>query len=92
MPTSRCPSPHSPVHPPTRPPACAAGFVHSRPEVLYFWFYFVIVNAIWIVVPSAVILRTAGKIATHAVEVEGELLAARSGAANGKVRACRAAL
>ncbi|PSC69778.1 sterol 8,7-isomerase [Micractinium conductrix] len=29
------------------------GFVHSRPEPMYFWFYFVVVNAIWIVVPLA---------------------------------------
>lgn len=25
---------------------------HSRPEPLYFWFYFMFMNAIWIVVPS----------------------------------------
>jgi hypothetical protein len=29
---------------------------HSRPEFLYFWFYFIIVNGIWIVVPLACIL------------------------------------
>lgn len=33
------------------------GFVHSRPELLYFWIYFVIVNAIWIVVPGLCILH-----------------------------------
>jgi cholestenol delta-isomerase len=25
---------------------------HSRPEPLYFWFYFVAINAVWIVVPG----------------------------------------
>lgn len=29
---------------------------HSRPEFLYFWFYFVIINGIWIAVPLACIL------------------------------------
>ena len=36
--------------------------MHSRPEALYFWFYFVIVNAIWIVVPSMCIAHAARKI------------------------------
>ena len=31
--------------------------IHSRPEFLYFWFYFVIVNGIWIVIPTIVIIR-----------------------------------
>ena len=56
--------------PPRPAPALLPGFVHSRPEVLYFWFYFVIVNSFWIIIPSLVILRAAGKIITHAVEVE----------------------
>lgn len=39
---------------------CAgSGLVHSRPEWLYFWFYFVIVNAVWIVVPLIVLLNAA---------------------------------
>ncbi len=42
--------------------ACHAGFIHSRPEPLYFWFYFVFINAIWIVVPSLCILHAWGKI------------------------------
>lgn len=29
---------------------------HSRPEFLYFWFYFVVVNGVWIVVPLACII------------------------------------
>jgi len=29
---------------------------HSRPEWLYFWFYFVVVNGVWIVVPLACIV------------------------------------
>lgn len=28
------------------------GMIHSRPEALYFWIYFVFVNAIWILVPG----------------------------------------
>ena len=38
---------------------CSAGLIHSRPEFLYFWFYFVFVNAIWILVPGIVIYRAA---------------------------------
>jgi cholestenol Delta-isomerase len=37
----------------------AAGLVHSRPEFLYFWFYFVVVNSVWIAIPSIVIFRAA---------------------------------
>jgi cholestenol delta-isomerase len=36
-----------------------AGLKHSRPEPLYFWFYFVFMNAIWIVVPGVIILASA---------------------------------
>lgn len=35
------------------------GAVHVRPEPLYFWFYFIIVNGIWIVVPSLCIAHAA---------------------------------
>jgi cholestenol delta-isomerase len=35
------------------------GLVHSRPEFLYFWFYFVVVNSVWIAIPSIVIFRAA---------------------------------
>jgi len=38
------------------------GLIHSRPEAQYFWFYFVFINSIWIVIPSAVILRGAASI------------------------------
>ena len=40
----------------------SAGLKHSRPEWLYFWFYFVIVNSIWIVIPAAVIAISAWQI------------------------------
>jgi cholestenol delta-isomerase len=30
------------------------GFVHSRPEPLYFWGYFVLLNALWLVIPACV--------------------------------------
>ncbi len=39
------------------------GFAHSRPEPYYFWGYFVIVNAIWIVVPGAVLAHAAARVA-----------------------------
>lgn len=29
---------------------------HTRPEFIYFWFYFVIINGIWIVIPFACIV------------------------------------
>lgn len=32
------------------------GFIHSRPEAMYFWGYFVIVNGFWIVIPAMVLL------------------------------------
>jgi hypothetical protein len=35
---------------------------HSRSEWLYFWFYFVIVNGIWIVVPLACIVHACTKL------------------------------
>lgn len=35
---------------------------HSRPEWLYFWFYFVIVNGIWIVVPTLCIWYAVSRI------------------------------
>ncbi|KDD76356.1 emopamil binding protein [Helicosporidium sp. ATCC 50920] len=38
------------------------GLVHSRPEALYFWIYFIFVNAIWIVVPSLCIHYAFGKL------------------------------
>lgn len=38
------------------------GLVHSRPEFIYFWFYFVIVNGVWIVVPAIVLTKAAMRI------------------------------
>ncbi|KAL3147959.1 hypothetical protein ABBQ38_014254 [Trebouxia sp. C0009 RCD-2024] len=38
------------------------GGVYARPEALYFWFYFIIVNSIWIVVPALVMGYSAGHI------------------------------
>jgi cholestenol delta-isomerase len=35
---------------------------HTRPEWMYFWFYFVIVNGIWIVVPTICITYAANRI------------------------------
>ena len=39
-----------------------AGLKHSRPEWLYFWFYFVVVNSIWIVIPAIVMAKAAWQI------------------------------
>lgn len=47
------------------------GFVHSRPEWLYFWFYFVIINAIWIVIPSSIIFFSFKKISAAVRSAEG---------------------
>lgn len=43
---------------------CLHGGVHrhSRPEWLYFWFYFVIINGIWIAVPFACIVWASNRI------------------------------
>lgn len=38
------------------------GAVYSRPEPLYFWFYFNIVNAVWIVVPASVMWYSGSRI------------------------------
>lgn len=35
---------------------------HSRPEFIYFWFYFVIANSVWIVVPALCIVYAARNI------------------------------
>jgi cholestenol delta-isomerase len=35
---------------------------HTRPEFIYFWFYFVIVNGVWLVVPMACMIHAAKKI------------------------------
>jgi hypothetical protein len=48
----------NPPAPPNALPDCTiwksrAGVTkHSRPEALYFWGYFVAMNAIWIIIPS----------------------------------------
>ena len=34
------------------------GFIHSAPGILYFWFYFVAMNAIWVIIPALIIVRT----------------------------------
>lgn len=38
------------------------GFVHSRPEWLYFWVYFVFVNSLWIVIPGFAMWHAATQI------------------------------
>ena len=44
---------------------------HSRPEPLYFWFYFVVVNGIWIVVPIVCIITAARRINAAVARAEG---------------------
>jgi len=55
-------------------------FVHSRPEWMYFWFYFVIVNSIWIVIPALVIVVCVRRIsqAVEAAEGSSSLSAVRA--------------
>jgi hypothetical protein len=43
-------------------PRCPGWDKHARPEFLYFWFYFVIINAIWLVVPSMCIAWAASRV------------------------------
>ncbi|KAK9820062.1 hypothetical protein WJX72_005605 [[Myrmecia] bisecta] len=40
------------------------GLKHSRPEPLYFWFYFVFINSIWVVVPFICMYNAARAIST----------------------------
>jgi len=47
------------------------GAVHTRPEFLYFWFYFVILNAVWIVVPSIAIAFAWSKVTAVYQVAEG---------------------
>ena len=47
---------------------CSAGAVYSRPEPLYFWFYFNIVNSVWIVVPALVMWYSASHINQHVAQ------------------------
>jgi len=37
-------------------------FIHSRPEALYFWGYFVVLNALWILIPLVMLLYAAKNI------------------------------
>lgn len=48
------------------------GFKHSRPEMQYFWVYFVIVNAIWIVVPLFCIRHSLARISAALARAEGK--------------------
>lgn len=41
------------------------GFIHSRPEPLYFWGYFVIVNGFWIVIPAMVLFYAMAQINSY---------------------------
>lgn len=38
------------------------GFHHSRPEALYFWFYFFFMNILWIIIPFVLICQSVVKI------------------------------
>ncbi len=41
---------------------CPAGWIHSRPEPLYFWFYFVVINGIWVVIPGIIAIASSAKL------------------------------
>ena len=45
-------------------------FIHHRPEPLYFWGYFVVLNGVWIVIPGLVLLYAAYKssFAVHSMQ------------------------
>lgn len=49
------------------------GWVHARKEALYFWFYFVAINSVWVVLPAA--------LAAHALRELAGGKAARPGRA-----------
>ncbi|CAL5222568.1 g4952 [Coccomyxa viridis] len=38
------------------------GWIHSRPEPLYFWFYFVVINGIWVVIPGIIAVASSAKL------------------------------
>lgn len=54
------------------------GLIHSRPEWLYFWFYFVFVNAIWIAIPSCVIYNAATRISAAVASQQRSLTGKQS--------------
>ncbi|GJP52112.1 hypothetical protein CLOM_g11210 [Closterium sp. NIES-68] len=62
------------------------GSKHCHPDPLYYWGYFIGMNAIWIVVPLAILCRCWGEI-TRAVRTAS---AASGGAMNGAVKSRRA--
>lgn len=49
---------------------CDAGMIHSRPEWLYFWFYFVTVNSIWIVIPAIVMFSAVRQISAGIIAAD----------------------
>lgn len=38
------------------------GWVHARSEALYFWFYFVAINSVWVVLPAALAWHAASEL------------------------------
>jgi hypothetical protein len=52
LPSTPPPKPNRPstLNPPLTPKGVTR---HTRPEFIYFWFYFVIINGVWIVIPTA---------------------------------------
>ena len=45
------------------------GWIHARPEPLYFWFYFVVINGIWVVIPGIIAIASSAKLC-HAVAMQ----------------------
>lgn len=52
------------------------GAVHTRPEWLYFWFYFIVVNGIWIAIPGSVIAYCVGHITAAQALADGKMKSA----------------
>ncbi|KAI8854342.1 3-beta-hydroxysteroid-Delta(8),Delta(7)-isomerase [Chytridium lagenaria] len=51
--------------------AAFEGFKHSRPEPLYFWFYFVTLNGFWIVIPLGIMFSSGYQIVKSLRSAEG---------------------
>ena len=64
-------------------------FEDTHDGLLFFWCYFVLMNAIWIVVPACAIAHAFGKISTalHAVEAKAVKAIKTAAAANAKAGA-----
>lgn len=54
------------------------GREYSRPELAYFWGYYVFLNAFWIVIPLCLVVSSARETARAFAEVKGSLKAEKT--------------